>query len=226
MRLRPTWRLIGSTGFLFALAACGAEQGEEPTAEPSGPLMNPAALNETAPDTYRARFETTKGSFVIEVQRAWSPNGADRFYNLVKNGYYDGVKFFRVLDGFMAQFGISGDPQVSARWRTASIMDDPVVESNTRGTVSFATSGPNSRTTQVFINFVDNANLDGMGFSPFGEVVEGMDVVDSLHSGYGEGAPRGQGPNQGRIQAQGNEYLDAEFPELDGVTSASIDGGS
>ena len=225
MRLRQSWRLFASLGLLVAAVACSAERGEEPPAEPSGPLMNPQALNETAPESFRARFETTKGAFVVEVNRAWSPNGADRFYNLVKNEFYNDVRFFRVIDGFMAQFGINGDPAVSARWRTASVLDDPVVESNTRGRITFAmSSSPNSRTTQVFINLVDNTNLDGQRFAPFGEVVEGMDVVDALHSGYGEGAPGGAGPNQGRIQTQGNEYLQAEFPDLDHVVSATIDG--
>jgi peptidyl-prolyl cis-trans isomerase A (cyclophilin A) len=189
------------------------------------PLLDPAsaAMNATAPDSYRARFETSRGDFVIEVQRALSPRGADRFYNLVTNGYYDGVRFFRVIDGFMAQLGLHGDPQVTARWRTASIPDDPVAASNTRGTVTFAmTSQPNSRTTQIFINFGDNVQLDGMGFAPFGQVVDGMDVVDQLHSGYGEGAPNGQGPDQGRIQAEGNSYLEEDFPQLDYVIRATI----
>jgi peptidyl-prolyl cis-trans isomerase A (cyclophilin A) len=188
-------------------------------------LLDPAsaAMNATAPDSYRARFETSRGDFVIEVQRALSPRGADRFYNLVTNGYYDGVRFFRVIDGFMAQLGLHGDPQVTARWRTASIPDDPVAASNTRGTVTFAmTSQPNSRTTQIFINFGDNVQLDGMGFAPFGQVVDGMDVVDQLHSGYGEGAPNGQGPDQGRIQAEGNSYLEEDFPQLDYVIRATI----
>src|SRR5690242_3774867 len=146
------------------------------------PLSNPGALREQAPATYKARFETSKGSFVIEVTRAWAPKGADRFYNLVKNGFYDNVRFFRVLSGFMAQFGINGSPAIQARWREAVIQDDPATHSNKRGTISFATSGPNSRTTQVFINFGDNSALDGMGFSPFGHVVSGMNVVDKLYA--------------------------------------------
>lgn len=190
--------------------------------------MNPQSLNETAPETFRARFTTSKGDFVVEVNREWAPHGADRFYNLVKNEFYDGVRFFRVIDGFMAQFGISGDPALSARWRTASILDDPVTQSNTRGRVTFAMTGrPNSRTTQLFINFGDNSSLDGQGFAPFAEVVEGMDeVIDQIYSGYGEGAPRGQGPDQGRIQALGNEYLEASFPDLDYVMSARIEPGA
>lgn len=193
---------------------------------PDNPLLYPQRpeMNEQAPDTYRARFETSKGDFVIEVHRDWAPNGADRFYNLVRSGYYDGVRFFRVIDGFMAQFGMHPDPLVTAQWRAAQIQDDPVVESNTRGRVTFAMTGqPNSRTTQVFINYRDNSNLDEMGFAPIGEVVEGMEVVDQLYSGYGEGAPRGSGPDQAQIQARGNEYLNAEFPELDYIVHASIE---
>jgi len=212
--------------FVALLAACGGEGGGGGGGTPAdSPLLDPAsaAMNATAPDSYRARFETSRGDFVIEVQRALSPRGADRFYSLVSNGYYDGVRFFRVIDGFMAQLGLHGDPQVTARWRTASIPDDPVAASNTRGTVTFAmTSQPNSRTTQIFINFGDNVQLDGMGFAPFGQVVDGMDVVDQLHSGYGEGAPNGQGPDQGRIQAEGNSYLEEDFPQLDYVIRATI----
>jgi peptidyl-prolyl cis-trans isomerase A (cyclophilin A) len=193
-----------------------------PTLDPRAALFDPAAGKATAPDTYRVRFETTKGPFVVEVRRAWAPKGADRFYNLVRAGYYDDVAFFRVISGFMVQFGINGDPTVNAAWRQARISDDPVTQSNARGMVTFATSGPDSRTTQVFINFKDNSNLDGMGFAPFGKVVEGMSVVDSLHSGYGEGAPRGTGPDQGRTQAEGNVYLRSSFPRLDFVKTARL----
>jgi peptidyl-prolyl cis-trans isomerase A (cyclophilin A) len=188
----------------------------------AGDLSDPASLNEKAPAVYNAKFDTSKGTFVIEVHRDWAPNGADRFYNLVKNGFYNDVRFFRVLDGFMAQFGINGNPNLSAVWRNANIKDDPVKVSNARGTITFATSGPNSRTTQVFINFGDNAGLDGQGFSPFGKVVSGMDVVDALYGGYGEGAPRGDGPDQGRVQTQGNAYLEKAYPKLDYVKTATI----
>ncbi|HUP51629.1 MAG TPA: peptidylprolyl isomerase [Longimicrobiales bacterium] len=211
---------------LAFFAGCGGEGGAGGGGTPAGsPLLDPtsAAMTATAPDSYRVRFETTAGDFVVEVRRALSPNGADRFYNLVRNGYYEGVRFFRVIDGFMAQFGMHGDPQVTAAWRAAPIQDDPVAASNARGTVTFAMTGqPNSRTTQVFINYRDNSNLDAMGFAPFGEVVEGMDVIDQLHSGYGEGAPNGSGPSQAQIQAQGNEYLASEFPELDYIERATI----
>jgi len=186
-------------------------------------LSNPAALKEQAPASYKVRFDTTKGPFVIQVTRAWAPNGADRFYNLVKNGFYDNVRFFRVISGFMVQFGINGDPQLSARWRAANIPDDRVTQSNTRGMVTFATAGPNTRTTQVFINFADNANLDGMGFAPFGKVVSGMDVVDKLNPEYGEGAPRSRGPDQGRLQSEGNAYLAQSFARMDYVKKATIE---
>jgi peptidyl-prolyl cis-trans isomerase A (cyclophilin A) len=185
-------------------------------------LRNPAALTEQAPATYKANFDTSKGTFVIEVHRDWAPLGADRFYNLVKNGFYDDVRFFRVIPGFMAQFGIHGNPTVASAWRPAQIKDDPVKQSNKRGYVTFATAGPNTRTTQLFINFGDNAGLDKQGFSPFGQVVSGMDVVDKIYSGYGEGAPRGKGPDQGRTQAEGNAYLTKEFPRLDYIKSATI----
>ncbi len=185
-------------------------------------LANPAALTEQAPATYKAKFETSKGVFVIQVTRAWAPQGADRFYNLVKNGFFDNVRFFRVISGFMVQFGINGDPALSAKWRDANINDDRVTQSNKRGMITFATAGPNTRTTQVFINFADNSNLDGMGFSPFGKVVTGMNVVDGLYAGYGEGAPRGNGPDQGRLQSEGNAYLAKEFPRMDFVKKATI----
>ena len=179
-------------------------------------------MSQTAPDTFRVSFATTAGDFVIEARRDWAPRGVDRFYNLVREGFFDGARFFRVIEGFMAQFGIAGDPEVAAAWREARIADDPVQSSNTRGRVSFATAGPGTRTTQLFVNYGDNSRLDGMGFAPIGEVVEGMDVVDALHAGYGEGAPRGRGPDQGRIQREGNAYLESEFPDLDWVRTAEI----
>jgi peptidyl-prolyl cis-trans isomerase A (cyclophilin A) len=186
-------------------------------------LLDPSKLTAKAPDVFRARFDTSKGPFVIEVHRDWAPKGADRFYNLVKNGYFDDVRFFRVIAGFMVQFGINGDPKLNDIWHEANITDDPVRQSNTRGMVSYAMRGPDTRTTQVFINFADrNAQLDRMGFAPFGKVVEGMEVVDKLYSGYGEGAPQGAGPAQDRTQEEGNAYLKANFPELDYVKTARI----
>lgn len=216
-----TTRLI-ALFLLLSATACG-DSGEE-----AGPIDLAAVstnLQGTAPDVFRARFETSKGDFVVEVTRAWSPAGADRFYNLVSHGYLDGVRFIRVIAGFMVQFGINGNPDLAALLREANIPDDPVVESNARGKVTFAKTGlPNSRSTQIFINLVPNTYLDESGFSPFGEIVEGMEVVDQLYSGYGEGAPSGNGPDQGRVQAEGNAYLNAEFRDLDYVVKASIEG--
>jgi peptidyl-prolyl cis-trans isomerase A (cyclophilin A) len=198
----------------------------EPDAEdPHAELLDPMheRFQEKAPDAYRVKFHTSAGDFIVRVERAWSPRGADRFHNLVKHGFYDGVRFFRVVDGFVAQFGIHGEPRVSEAWREARIDDDPVVQSNHRGTLVYATSGADSRTAQLFINYKDNTEpLDGMGFSPFAEVVEGMDVVDSLYAGYGEGAPRGRGPNQMLIQRRGNAYLKEEFSRLDHIITARI----
>ena len=194
-----------------------------PAFSQSAGLANPASLRETAPASYKARFDTSKGVFVIEVQRDWAPNGADRFYNLVKNGFYDNVRFFRVISGFMVQFGISGDPKISAPWRDARIGDDPVKQSNKRGFITYAMAGPNTRTSQVFINFGDNASLDSQGFSPFGRVVSGMNVVDALNAEYGEGAPRGRGPDQSRVQMEGNVYLARDFGKLDFVKKATIE---
>jgi peptidyl-prolyl cis-trans isomerase A (cyclophilin A) len=193
------------------------------TSTKSADLTNPSAATATAPPVYKAKFVTTKGDFVIEVHRDWAPLGADRFYNLVKMGFFNDTAFFRTVKGFMVQFGINGDPAVNTAWRPARIQDDPTgKQSNTKGMVTFAMGGPNTRTTQVFINYADNARLDSMGFPPFGKVISGMDVVDNLEGMYGEGAPQGRGPAQGRIQMEGNAYLKAQFPKLDYVKSASI----
>jgi cyclophilin family peptidyl-prolyl cis-trans isomerase len=182
----------------------------------------PAFAQEQAPAAYKVKFDTSKGPFVIEVTRAAAPQGADRFYNLIKSGFYDDVRFFRVVSGFMVQFGINGNPGVMANWRDKPIQDDPVKQSNRRGTITFAMAGPNTRTSQVFINFADNTNLDQMGFAPFGRVVSGMDVVDKINAEYGEGAPRGRGPDQSRLQSEGNAYLNKDFPRLDYVKKATI----
>jgi peptidyl-prolyl cis-trans isomerase A (cyclophilin A) len=206
-------------GFMLASVALA---GQAANLEKMSKLRNPAALTEQAPATFNANFDTSKGLFVVTVHRDWAPNGADRFYNLVKNGFYDDVRFFRVIDGFMAQFGIHGNPAVASAWRQAQIKDDAVKQSNKRGFVVFATAGPNTRTTQLFINFGDNTALDKQGFAPFGEVTKGMDVVDKIYNGYGEGAPRGRGPDQGRLQAEGNAYLAKDFPKLDYVKTATI----
>lgn len=174
------------------------------------------------PDEYKVKFETTKGDFTVEVNKSWAPVGAERFHELATSGFFDGAKFFRVLPGFVVQFGLAAEPELSAKYRGARMSDDPVIESNAKGTITFATSGPNSRTSQVFINLADNPRLDQMGFAPFGKVVEGMNVVESLYSGYGEGAPHGNGPDQSRIQSMGNKYLDASFPNLDGIKKATV----
>ncbi|HPY31720.1 MAG TPA: peptidylprolyl isomerase [Verrucomicrobiota bacterium] len=208
---------LGLTGVLAQEKAADA-----PKAEATIDLTDPAQLTAKAPATFKVRFETTKGGFTVEATRALAPNGADRFYNLVRAGYFKDLAFFRVIPGFMCQFGIHGDPKVAAAWRTAQIPDDPVRASNTRGAITFATAGPNTRTTQLFINFGDNANLDGMGFSPFGKVISGMDVVDKINGEYGEGAPRGRGPDQQRVQREGNAYLKKDFPKLDYIQSVSI----
>jgi len=173
--------------------------------------------NVTAPPVYKVRFETSKGDFVVEVHRDWSPNGADRFFDLVKQGFYNDSRFFRVVPGFVVQWGLNKDPKVNADWREKTIPDDPVVESNRIGYITFAKGGPNTRTTQVFINLADNARLDGMGFPPFGKVIKGMGVVETINSEYGES------PQQPLIQSQGNEYLNSQFPKLDFIKTAQFE---
>ena len=233
--MKITLSLALAVAAVLTVSACDKEKAAEPataaapaaTAVPaaaSNPaLLSPEKATEKAPDTFKVRIETTQGPVVVAVTRAWSPLGADRFYNLVKLGYYDGVAFFRVLTGFMAQTGIHGDPSVSVKWRGARINDDPAAgQSNTRGMVSFATGGPHTRTTQIFFNYGGNGMLDSMGFTPFGQVVEGMENLDKLYSGYGEGAPSGPGPDQGRVQGEGNAYLKASYPKLDYIKSARL----
>ena len=210
--------LYGAVGLMLASAVAFAGQAD-PKIEK---LKNPAAFTEKAPANYKVKMDTSKGVFTITVHRDWAPIGADRFYNLVKAGFYDEVRFFRVLPDFMAQFGIHGRPSVMEAWRPARLKDDPVKQSNLRGYVTFATGGPNTRTTQLFINFKDNAPLDRQGFAPIGEVTDGMTIVDSLYSGYGEGAPRGKGPDQGAMNMEGNAYLAAKCPKLDYIKSATI----
>jgi peptidyl-prolyl cis-trans isomerase A (cyclophilin A) len=208
-----------------AAAPAKVEEKKPETKPAAAGFADPAKLTEKSPDTFKAVFDTTKGKFTVEVTRSLSPNGADRFYNLCKSGYFTDIAFFRVISGFMCQFGIHGDPGVAAKWRAASIPDDQVKGSNTRGAITFATAGPNTRTTQLFINFGNNVNLDGMGFSPFGKVVDGMAVVDKINSEYGEGAPRGFGPDQGRVQQEGNAYLKKDFPNLDYIKSVTLVAG-
>jgi len=214
-------RLMLVMVILLGLSLSMLDAGEGGT---ESPLLQPksAIVKQTAPGTFKAKFQTTEGEFVVEAQRDWAPLGVDRFYNLVKNGFYDGTCFFRVVSGFMAQFGIHGDPKVSTAWRQERIQDDPVKQSNKRGYLSYAMAGPNTRTTQLFINYTDNSRLDQMGFAPIGRVAEGMDVVDRLYADYGEGAPQGKGPDQGRLQAEGREYLTKNFSQLDCITKATI----
>ncbi len=197
---------------LICLCACSSSNSSK-----SSPEENSTKAAGPSPAVFRVNFDTSKGPFVVEVHRSWAPNGSDRFYDLVRKKFFDGTRFFRVVPGFIVQFGLSGDPSVSAQWRTMNIPDDPVTQHNVRGTIVFATAGPGTRTTQLFINLGDNTqSLDPQGFSPFGRVAEGMDVVDKIYSGYGES------PDQGRIQAEGNEYLTQSFPNLDYIKSARV----
>jgi peptidyl-prolyl cis-trans isomerase A (cyclophilin A) len=201
---------------VIAAIACQRSRAPQQTTATDSAQMR------TAPDSFLVAFQTNKGRIVVQAVRAWAPLGVDRFYELVNDRFYDGVKFFRVLPNFMAQFGVNGDPAVNAAWKDRTIRDDSVAQSNLRGYVTFATGGPDTRTTQLFINKRDNKRLDGMGFAPFAKVVEGMDVVDSLYMGYGEGAPNGPGPMQDRIQGEGNSYLNRSFPKLDSVITARV----
>ena len=216
MRNRRTLATL-SLAALASLASLAAFARRSPLLKP-----DPKAEARQAPDSFTVRFETTRGPFTVQFVRDWAPRGADRAYYLVRSGYYDGVRFFRVLPNFVAQFGASGDPKVGKVWERRTIRDDPVKESNRRGTVTFATAGPNTRTTQLFVNLAGNARLDRLGFAPLGRVVDGMARVDSLYAGYGEGAPRGKGPDQDRIAAEGNAYLERGFPKLDWIKRAEV----
>ncbi|MFT5086636.1 MAG: peptidyl-prolyl cis-trans isomerase A (cyclophilin A) [Candidatus Latescibacterota bacterium] len=211
-------RFVVLSWTLLLAAGCGSDDGmgklnKEALMEPTSEVMK-----EEGPAEYTVIFETTAGEFELTVNRDWAPRGADRFYNLVKNGYYNEQRFFRVVPGFVVQWGMSGDPELTKQWQGAQILDDPVKESNTRGRITFAaTNSPNSRTSQVFINLGDNTNLDGMRFAPFGEVTKGMEVVDQITAEYG------QQPDQGSIGTRGNEYLEESFPNLDYIKSVRID---
>jgi peptidyl-prolyl cis-trans isomerase A (cyclophilin A) len=208
-----------------ALVLSGCDKAPPPadsTAATAAQTTPAAPADPAAPDSFKVAFVTGKGQFVVQVNRALAPHGADHFHALVQDGFYDKAKFFRVIPGFMAQFGISGDPAANRKW-DRSIADDPVKESNRKGALTFAmTSQPNSRSTQLFINLVDNPRLDASGFAPFGRVISGMDVVEKLYGGYGEGAPEGNGPEQGRIERDGNAYLNSGFPRLDSIVTARI----
>jgi peptidyl-prolyl cis-trans isomerase A (cyclophilin A) len=205
-------------GFAAVIIICNAACDKPETSR----LLDASVSTERSPDVFRVRFETTKGPFVVETHRDWAPIGADRFYYLVRNGYYDGTRFFRALDGFMAQFGISGVPAIAASWKDRRMPDDSATQQNLRGRVSWANAGPGTRTTQLFINYRDNAMLDNGHYPPIGQVVEGMSVVDSLYKGYGEGMPYGKGPDQDRLYAQGEKYLASEFPKLDKINKAEV----
>lgn len=207
-----------------AVATTSATKPDKPAGrDGNDPLYHPEKATLTAPDKFRVEFVTTKGNFIIEVIRAWSPHGADRFYNLVQLGFYDGVRFHRAIDDFMVQFGIHPEPAVNGAWYNAFLPDDPVIESNRRSYVTFAHAGKDSRTTQIFISYVDKQRrLDKDGFSPFGKVVEGMNVVDSLYKGYGELSPKGKGPSASRYQREGEPYLSTEFPKLDSIKQARV----
>jgi peptidyl-prolyl cis-trans isomerase A (cyclophilin A) len=224
--------VIAACTTLTALASCSEKAPPPPPPPPPAPvasaaLLTPdtAKLSAAGPDSFVVTFTTSRGPFDVKVHRAWAPRGADRLYYLASNGFYDGARFYRVIGGFMAQFGANGKPAVDAAWENLRIPDDPVKHSNVRGTLTFATSGKNSRTTHMFINFGNNARLDASGFSALGQVTgAGMKVVDSLFGGYGEGAPDGQGPTQGRIGAEGNVYLARDFPKLDSIVTAKVTG--
>lgn len=207
--------LLCSALLAQAPASKKATAKRAPAERPS--LMNPASLKARAPEDFKVQFTTTKGDFVVEVHRDWAPLGADRFYNLVRNGFFTNSAFFRVVPGFIVQFGLGPNPAVNKVWEKASIKDDPVKQSNKRGTLTFATAGPNTRTTQLFINFRDNAGLDSQGFAAFGEVVDGMDtVVDKISSAYGER------PQQDRITNEGDAYIAKDFPNIDKIKTAKV----
>ena len=211
---------LALTVFTLLFGCGGSEPGEQRPAR--NPLLRPEQFGEMAPATFQVLFETSVGDFLIEVHRDWAPLGADRFYNLVTAGYYDDNRIYRVVGDFMAQFGLNADPYVNQAWKTQFIIDDPVTQSNSRGTMTFAKGGLHTRTTEVFINYRDNQMLDSDGFAPFGEVIEGMQVVDSFYTDYGDGPPRGDGPYAAMAQARGNEYLDSDFPELTRIIRATI----
>jgi cyclophilin family peptidyl-prolyl cis-trans isomerase len=206
------------------LIACSAPGASVPPAGPA-PLLDPThpAWTSPAPEQFVVEFETSQGPFTVEVTRAWAPLGADRFYHLVQSGFFDDSRFFRVREGFIAQFGVAGDPKVARRWRTRAIPDDPVRASNERGTLAFAMTGPDTRTTQVYINLADNSRLDADGFAPFGRVVAGMEAVDRLYAGYGEESGGGMRTGrQDRLFAESNAFLDAEHPRLDRLVRARV----
>ena len=214
--MAKSWGIATGAALCLMFMACSppnqAKQAEAPA----------AAKDEPVPDVFQVKLDTSKGPVEIEVRRDWAPRGADHFYSLVKTGFYDGNRFFRVVRNFVVQFGISGDPQLNRLWATANLPDDPVTQSNVKGTVTYAQLGPNSRSTQLFINLKDNKALDKQGFAPIGKVISGMETVERLYSSYGEMAPRGQGPDPSQIEVQGNAYLEDHFARLDFINKATI----
>jgi peptidyl-prolyl cis-trans isomerase A (cyclophilin A) len=212
----PT-RLLPLVPLLFVAAACGGGSSTT-TSQAPDVLLTPDKLNATAPATYDAVFHTSAGDFTVTVHRSWAPHGADRFYNLVKNGFYDGQRIFRVVPDFVVQWGISAYPEVSSAWQNATIPDDPVKQHNDPGTITFATAGPNTRTTQVFVNLTTNRSLDTMGFAPFGKVTSGMDTFSKLYSGYGDQPTQ----DQQQMSEQGEAFFAQHWPKLDTITSAAI----
>jgi len=218
----PLVRTVTSILLTGMVIGCSSGSDEVETGElPLNPLLYVSRFREESPDYFKARFMTTKGDFVVEVFSDWAPLGSARFFNLVKQGWYDGVRFHRVLEDFTAGWGIHDDPYVNFIWQKELLPDDPPVESNKKGRLSFARSGPNSRTTQVFVNYKDNLSLDEL-FAPFGEILEGMEVVENLYAGYGDGPPRGEGVYQAMAIARGGEYFEEEFPDLDKIVEAII----
>jgi len=209
-------RIFAAFLITIFLAGCAKDKtAEKETAPPAAPVK--------PPELYKVKFTTSKGDFAVEVHRDWAPRGADHFFELIQTRFYDGVRFHRVVRGFVCQFGINGNPKTQQLWGSDGIPDDPVKQKNKRGTISYAKLGPNSRTTQVFINLADNAILDTTGFAPFGQVTEGMDVVSKLYFAYGEVAPRGGGPDPTQIELRGNTYLDRTYPRLDSILRATLE---
>jgi len=214
--------IFAATLLALALTSCSGSGGDDASPAAVNPLLNPDRFTATAPATFQVRFETTEGEFVVQVTRDWAPRGADRFFNLVRGGFYDDTRVHRVVEGFVAQFGLNGDPWVNQVWKTRFLQDDPANWSNTRGRLTFAQGGRHTRSTELFVNLRNNPQLDDQGFAPIGAVVEGMDVVERIYAGYGDGPPRGDGPYAAMIEARGNAYLDADFPELTRIVSATL----
>jgi peptidyl-prolyl cis-trans isomerase A (cyclophilin A) len=214
--MRRSWWLAVSAAVSLALVGCSSSDESKKVEVPKA-----AAKVEKTPDVFHAVFDTSKGQVVVEVHRDWAPIGVDHLFNLIQTGFYDGVRFFRVTHSYV-QFGINGNSKTNSLWSTAYLPDDPVKQSNVRGTLTFAHLGANNRTTQLFFNMKNNKDLDKQGFAPLGKVITGMDVVESLYSAYGDMAPRGQGPDPSKIEVQGNAYLDAKFPRLDYIKKATI----